>query len=286
MQKLAEISIRRPVFATMIVMALVVVGAAGYFKLGVDRTPPVDLPSVFVSTRLPGASPAEMESLVAQPIEEVVNTVEGITELRSISGQGNSFVIVQFDLRRNVNVAAEDVRTRVATVVPDLPREADPPVITKFDSDRSPVMTVALSGERSQRELTELADKIVKRQLERALGVGEVEIRGGLERAISIWVDADRLAAYQIPITAVREAIVRQNANVPGGNVISALREQSLRKSDLPRVSELFLTGTTSEVLPITKVDGMPVVDGRPGPVTGRLQAAYAEAVREFIGVT
>ena len=229
MQKLAEISIRRPVFATMIVMALVVVGAAGYFKLGVDRTPPVDLPSVFVSTRLPGASPAEMESLVAQPIEEVVNTVEGITELRSISGQGSSFVIVQFDLRRNVNVAAEDVRTRVATVVPDLPREADPPVITKFDSDRSPVMTVALSGERSQRELTELADKVVKRQLERALGVGEVEIRGGLERAISIWVDADRLSAYQIPITAVREAIVRQNANVPGGNVISPLREQSLR---------------------------------------------------------
>src|SRR5213593_1906798 len=229
MQKLAEISIRRPVFATMIVMALVVVGAAGYFKLGVDRTPPVDLPSVFVSTRLQGASPAEMESLVAQPIEEVVNTVAGITELRSLSGQGNSFVIVQFDLRRNVNVAAEDVRTRVATVVPDLPREADPPVITKFDSDRSPVMTVALSGERSQRELTELADKVVKRQLERALGVGEVEIRGGLERAISIWVDADRLSAYQIPITAVREAIVRQNANVPGGNVISPLREQSLR---------------------------------------------------------
>jgi HAE1 family hydrophobic/amphiphilic exporter-1 len=229
MQKLAEISIRRPVFATMIVMALVVVGAAGYFKLGVDRTPPVDLPSVFVSTRLPGASPAEMESLVAQPIEEVVNTVEGITELRSISGQGSCFVIVQFDLRRNVNVAAEDVRTRVATVVPQLPREADPPVITKFDSDRSPVMTVALSGERSQRELTELADKVVKVQLERALGVGEVEIRGGLERAISIWVDSDRLAAYQIPITAVREAIVRQNANVPGGNVISPLREQSLR---------------------------------------------------------
>src|SRR5438093_845479 len=229
MQKLAEISIRRPVFATMIVMALVVVGAAGYFKLGVDRTPPVDLPSVFVSTRLPGASPAEMESLVAQPIEEVVNTVEGITELRSISGQGSSFVIIQFDLRRNVNVAAEDVRTRVATVVPDLPREADPPVITKFDSDRSPVMTVALSGERPQRELTELADKVVKRQLERALGVGEVEIRGGLERAISTWVDADRLAAYQIPITAVREAIVRQNANVPGGKVISPLREQSLR---------------------------------------------------------
>jgi HAE1 family hydrophobic/amphiphilic exporter-1 len=229
MQKLAEISIRRPVFATMIVMALVVVGATGYFKLGVDRSPPVDIPTVFVSTRLPGASPVEMESLVSQLIEENVNTVEGITELRSIAFPGNSFVIVQFDLRRNVHVAAEDVRNRVATVMSELPRDADPPMITKFDSDRSPVMTIALSGSRSQRELTELADKVVKVQLERALGVGEVEIRGGLERAISIWVDSDRLAAYQIPITAVREAIVRQNANIPGGNVISRVKEQTLR---------------------------------------------------------
>jgi hydrophobe/amphiphile efflux-1 (HAE1) family protein len=229
MQKLAEISIRRPVFASMIVLALVVVGATGYFKLGVDRSPPVDVPTVFISTRLPGASPAEMESLVAQPIEEVVNTVEGITELRSISGIGSSFVIVQFDLRRNVNIAAEDVRNRVATVLGELPREADPPVITKFDTDRSPVMTIALTGDRSQRELTELADKVAKVQLERTLGVGEIEIRGGMERAISVWIDADRLAAYQIPITDVRQAIVRQNANVPGGNVISPLREQTLR---------------------------------------------------------
>src|SRR5204863_7814935 len=144
MQKLAEISIRRPVFATMIVMALVVIGAAGYFKLGVDRTPPVDLPSVFVSTRLPGASPAEMESLVAQPIEEVVNTVEGITELRSISGPGSSAVIIHFDLRRNVIVAAEDICTRVATVIPYLPRDADLPLITKSYSYCSPAMTGAL----------------------------------------------------------------------------------------------------------------------------------------------
>jgi HAE1 family hydrophobic/amphiphilic exporter-1 len=229
MQKLAAISIRRPVFATMIILALVVVGAAGYFHLGVDRSPPVDLPTIFISTRLPGASPVEVETLISQPIEEVVNTVEGITELRSISGQGSSFVIVQFDLRRNVSIAAEDVRTRVATVVNLLPREADPPVISKFDTERSPVMSIALTGNRSARELTELADKIAKVQLERSLGVGEIEIRGGLERAISIWVDADRLAAYQIPVTEVRDAIVRQNANVPGGNVTSSLREHSLR---------------------------------------------------------
>ncbi len=229
MQKLAEISIRRPVFGTMIVLALVVVGIAGYLKLGVDRSPPVDIPQIYVGTRLPGASPVEVESLISQPIEEQVNTVEGITELRSISGVGSSFVIVQFDLSRKVTEALEDVRNRVAIMGNELPRDADPPQVTKFDTERNGVISVSLSGDRSQRELTELADKIVKVQLERALGVGEVEINGGLQRAISIWVDPDRLAAYQIPITQVRDAIARQNANIPGGNVISNVREHTLR---------------------------------------------------------
>jgi len=229
MQKLAEISIRRPVFGTMLVLALVVVGAAGYLKLGVDRSPPVDIPTIYVSTRLPGASPVEMESLISQPIEEQVNTVEGITELRSISGVGSSFVIIQFDLSRKVSEALEDVRNRVASMGTELPRDADPPQVTKFDTERNGVISVSLSGDRSQRELTELADKIVKVQLERALGVGEVEINGGLQRAISIWVGPDRLAAYQIPITAVRDAVARQNANIPGGNVISNVREHTLR---------------------------------------------------------
>ena len=229
MQKLAEISIRRPVFGTMIVLAFVVVGAAGYFRLGVDRSPPVDIPTVYVGTRLPGASPVEVESLITQLVEENVNTVEGITELRSISGVGNSFVIIQFDLSRKVNEAVEDVRNRVASFLGELPRDADPPQVMKFDTERSGVITVSLSGERSRRELTELAEKIVKVQLERSLGVGEVETRGGLHRAISVWVDPDRLAAYQIPITAVRDAIMRQNANVPGGNVIGSVKEQTLR---------------------------------------------------------
>jgi HAE1 family hydrophobic/amphiphilic exporter-1 len=229
MQKLAEISIRRPVFATMLVLALVVVGITAYLNLGVDRSPRVDVPTIYISTRLPGASPVEIETLISQPIEQTVNTVEGIDELRSISGNGSSFVIIQFDLRRDVNLAAEDVRTRLATVVNSLPREADPPVIFKFDTERSPILSLALTGPRSLRELTELADKTVKLQLERCLGVGEVEVRGGLERAISVWIDPDRLAAYGIAITEVRDAIARQNANVPGGYVMSALQEQSLR---------------------------------------------------------
>ena len=229
MQKLAEICIRRPVFAAMISLAMVVVGAASYFRLGVDRFPSVDLPNVSVRTSLPGASPEEIEASVSQPIEEVVNTVEGVNELRSISGPGNSIVFATFNLNRNIDVAAQDVRDRVATVLRDLPRDADPPIIAKFDSDSETIMTVALSADRSIRELTELADKVVKVQLERAAGVGEIRVVGGLERAINVWIDANRLAAYKIPITNIRSAVVRQNADVPGGNVTSGRKEETLR---------------------------------------------------------
>jgi hydrophobic/amphiphilic exporter-1 (mainly G- bacteria), HAE1 family len=245
MQRLAEICIHRPVFAAMIILSLVVVGGASYVNLDVDRFPAVDLPMIRVATRLPGASPAEVEAQVSQPIEEAVNAIEGIKELRSINGPGSSFIIVTFELNRDIDAAAQDVRDRVATVLRDLPRDTDPPIIIKSDQDLSPVLTVALSGDRSQRELTEIADKIVKVQLERSPGVAEVEIYGGLERAINIWVDADRLAAYQIPITAIREAIERQNANIPGGNVTTSLREETLRTmgrlSDAKAFNELVI---------------------------------------------
>jgi hydrophobe/amphiphile efflux-1 (HAE1) family protein len=253
MQKLAEISIRRPVFATMIIMALVVVGATGYFHLGVDRSPSVEIPTIYVWTQLPGASPVEMETLVSQIIEENVNTVEGIDELRSISGYGSSLVIVTFELGRDVNVAAEDVRNRIANLINELPREIDPPQVMKFDSDRAPSLTLTLSGKRSPRELTELADKVAKVQLERSSGVGEVEVRGGLARSVNVWVDADRLAAYQIPITMVREAIARQNADVPGGNVTTDLKEYSLRTLGRFSAPEEF------NDLVVARINGKPV---------------------------
>jgi len=229
MQKLAEICIRRPVFAAMIILALVVVGAASYGRLGVDRFPSVDLPTVSVRTTLPGASTEETEAELSQKIEEAVNTVEGIQELRSVSSGSTSAVIVTFNLERNIDTAAQDIRDRVASVVRDLPQDTLPPVIAKFNNDSSPVISVALSGNRPQRELTEYADKVIKVQLERSAGVGEVQIIGGLQRAINIWIDPDRLTAYGIPITAVRQAMVRQNAEAPGGNVTAGGREQTLR---------------------------------------------------------
>jgi hydrophobic/amphiphilic exporter-1 (mainly G- bacteria), HAE1 family len=228
-QKLAEVCIKRPVFATMIVMALVVVGAASWFRLGVDRFPSVDLPTVTVRVELPGASTEEMETTVAQKLEEQINTIQGIQELRSISSPGNCLVIVTFVLSRQIDVAAQDVRDKVSIAQRNLPRDIRPPVISKTDNDQAPVITIALSGERSMRELTEIADKTVRPMLERSTGVGEVRLVGGLLRSVNIWVDADRMAAYQIPITAVRDGLARQNADLPGGNVTAGLNEASLR---------------------------------------------------------
>ena len=253
MQKLAEVCIRRPVFAAMIVLSLVVVGAASYFKLGVDRFPAVDLPTVTVRTNLPGASPEEIETLVSQPIEEVVNTVDGIDNLRSVSVQGASIIIATFKLNRDTDTAAQDVRDRVATVVRDLPPDTKPPVISKVNNDNTPVITVALSGPHTVRELTEYADKIVKVQFERAGGVGEVNVVGGLNRAINVWVDAERLAAYKIPITAVYAALQRQNSDVPGGNVETGRRELVLRT--LGR----YTNPRDMEDLVVANINGAPV---------------------------
>ena len=253
MQKLAEICIRRPVFAAMIVLSLVVVGAASYFKLGVDRFPSVDLPTVSVRVGLPGASPEEVESLVTQQVENAVNTVDGIDELRSISSQGQSFVIATFKLNRDLESAAQDIRDRVTGLGRQLPEDATPPVVSKFDNDSTPVLTIALSADRSIRELTELGDKIARPQLERVSGVGEVRVTGGLDRAINIWIDADRLAAYQIPITQVRQALQRQNADVPGGNVETNKEELVLRT--LGR----FENPRDFEDLVVANINGAPV---------------------------
>ena len=229
MQRLAELCIRRPVFASMIVLSIVVIGATSYFQLALDKHPQVELPTVAVRTQLPGASPDEVETSVSQVIEEAVNTIEGIQELRSGSGNGSSNVIITFNLNRDIETAAQDVRDRVGAVMRNLPEDILPPTVQKFDADQSPSLSIALVSNRPIRELTEIADKIVKEQVERSPGVGAVGINGGMERAVNIWIDPDRLTAYKLPINAVRDAIVRQNSDVPGGSVTSGAREQNLR---------------------------------------------------------
>jgi len=240
MQKLAEICVARPVFAVMLILALVVVGGVSYAKLGIDRFPDVDLPIISVRTQLPGASPEEVESTITRRVEDAIATVEGIDNIRSTSAESLSIVTVNFNLDRDLDVAAQDIRDAVASVISLLPRDAKPPLIKKLDTDASPILTLVLSGNKTARELFETADRDVKDSIESVGGVGQVLVVGGQKRAVNVWIDADRLAAYKIPILHVRDAVARQNSDIPGGRVDEARRELVLRTLGRFRDPKLF----------------------------------------------
>ncbi len=176
---LLEVFVRRPVFTTMLLTSLVVLGIASFIQLGVDIFPKVDLPTITITTRLPGASPEEIESQITKTIEEAVNTIAGLDELRSSSIEGQSQVFATFVLERNVQEAANDVREKVSAVVARFPPGTESPIIEKADPDSAPVMAVVVSGQRSPREITEIADKRIKRQLETVKDVGAITIVGG-----------------------------------------------------------------------------------------------------------
>jgi HAE1 family hydrophobic/amphiphilic exporter-1 len=270
MQALAELCIRRPVFAAMMSLGLVILGLVSYSRLGVDRLPSVDVPTVRVRTTLPGAAPEDAELLLTDEIEEAVNTVEGLDELRSVSIPGQSNVIANFDLGRDVDAAAQDMRDRVAEAVPRLPEDTLPPTVSKVDNDSSPVLTLAVSGPRDPRELTEIADKLVRARLERAGGVGEIRLRGGLERSMNVWLDAARLEAYGVPVTAVRDAILAQNAEVPGGNLTAGDREVAVRSAGRLSDARGFgeLTVATRDGVPLRVRDLGRAEDGTAEPRT------------------
>ena len=219
MQALARLCVRRPVFASVLIIALVVVGGVGYTRLGVDRYPRVDFPTVAVITRLPGAAPEEVETEVTDKIEESINTIAGIDDLQSVSAEGISQVFVTFILEKNVDVAAQEVRDKVNRVLADLPRDIDQPIVEKLDPDATPILSVALSGSRTLRETTEFADKVFRRQIESVNGVGQVTILGGRSRRINVRLDTERLKAYGLSAVDVRRALQTQNVKIPGGTL-------------------------------------------------------------------
>ena len=162
---LYELCIKRPVFTTMLIMSLVVLGIASWMELGIDLFPKVDLPTVTVTTRIQGASPEEIETQITKRIEEVINTINGIDELRSSTIEGQSQVFATFLLEKDINIAANEVRDKVSGVVSVFPAGTDAPIIEKFDPDSSPILAIIVSGRRSAREITEIADKKIKRTL-------------------------------------------------------------------------------------------------------------------------
>lgn len=277
---LAEVCVRRPVFALMIILALVVAGGVSFPNLGVDRYPNMDLPSMYVRTVYPGAASQEVESEVSQVIEDAVATVAGIDELRSISSDGMSIVMVTFNLSRNLDAAAQDVRDAVASVANRLPPGLDPPVVQKQDTDSSPIITLAVSGPRTASELFLYADRYVKNVIESAPGVGQVTIAGASDRAVQVNIDARRLAAHRLSILQVRDALAQQNAEIPGGRVDAGIRELTLRTAgrvdrarDFPdltvatvgasaiRLQDLGeVRDATKEVRTLGRLDGKPAV--------------------------
>jgi HAE1 family hydrophobic/amphiphilic exporter-1 len=229
MQWLASISVKRPVFASVLILSLTVVGAFAFTRLGLDRFPKVDFPTVLVTTRLPGAAPEEVETEITDKIEEGVNTISGIDELRSNSSEGVSQVIISFLLEKDADIAAQEVRDRVNRVLPLLPKTIQQPTVEKFDPDSAPVLTLAVSAKKPVRDITEYADKTLRRQLESVSGVGQVVVAGGQSRQVNIVLDAARLRAYNLTVTDVSRALQTQNAEVPGGRVEQGATGMTLR---------------------------------------------------------
>jgi HAE1 family hydrophobic/amphiphilic exporter-1 len=256
MHKLAEICVRRPVFATVIVLSLVVVGVFAYLQLGLDRFPKVDIPTITITTRLVGAAPEEIETDITDKIEEAVNTISGIDQLQSVSSEGTSQVIVSFVLEKNLDVAAQEVRDKVNTILGELPKDADPPIIQKIDPDAIPVISIALSGPAPIRDISEYADKKLRRRLESISGVGQVLIVGGRPRQINVVADTNKMTGVGVTTSQLVAALQSQNVQIPGGKVEQGLRDLTLRTYGRVQSPQDFAN------IPVTEKDGYVVKVG------------------------
>src|SRR5690242_13117641 len=229
MQWLAALCVKRPVFATVLILSLSVIGAFSFTRLGVDRFPKIDFPTITVTTVQPGAAPEQIETEITDKIEEGVNTISGIDDLRSVSSEGISQVMIAFLLEKDTDVAAQEVRDKVNGVLPRLPKTIQQPRVDKLDPDAAPVLSLALTASKPVRDITEYADKVLRRQLESLNGVGQVLILGGRQRQVNIWLDADRLRAYNVTVTDVSRALQSQNVEIPGGRMDQGAQSVTLR---------------------------------------------------------
>ncbi|HEY0080043.1 MAG TPA: efflux RND transporter permease subunit [Pyrinomonadaceae bacterium] len=301
MQKLAEICVRRPVFATMLILSLTVVGAFSFFSLGVDLFPKIDFPTITVTVINPGASPQEIETEITDKVEAAVNTISGIDELRSTSVEGASQVYITFLLDKDADVAAQEVRDKVNLITGDLPETAEEPTIQKLDTDAAPVLRIAVSSPRSLREVTDIADKQIKKRIENINGVGQVQIIGGAQREIQVKVDPDKMRAYNVTVAEVVAAVRAQNMEVPGGRIDEGARELTVRTmgritnpadfnniavstrgSYVVKVSDIgYVEDGTEEQRTAALLNGQPAVTLVVSKQSGQNTVAVADAVKE-----
>lgn len=304
MQWLASLCIRNPVLTWVLMLVFIVIGVFGYSSLGVDQFPKVDFPAIVVTTTENGAAPEEIETELTDKIEGAVNTISGIDELRSTSSQGVSLVVISFNLDKNPDVAAQEVRDHISNVLPELPKGIDQPVVSKVDPDASPILYVTLTSPGSIRDTTELADKHVRRQIESINGVGQVNILGGRKRQINIWLDPLKLQATELTAIDVEHALAQQNLSVPGGQIETGPKSLSLRVEgrvdDVAKIGAIVIRESQDHPTRIGDVarveDGMEEpktsasVDGKTSVVlsirkqSGENTVAVVDAVRARLG--
>lgn len=246
MQWLAEICVHRPVFATVIVLFLTVVGGVSFFTLGVDRFPKIDLPTISVSTSNQGASPEEIETEITDIVEGALNTVPGVEEMRSTSSRGRSNVTLTFNLEKNPDQAFQEVQQKLSGISNRLPEMADPPSAQKSDPDSQPILMYTISAPRDVMELTEMVENLIQERIESADGVGEVFMWGSRTPQVLININPDRLRAYNLAVTDVTNAIRSQNQELPGGNLIEGGRTLGLRTmsklTDVEQFNDIVIT--------------------------------------------
>lgn len=278
--KLTEISIKRPVFATVMILALVVLGLVSYMALDVDQYPNVEIPVVAVTVAYPGASPEQVESKVTQEVEEAVGEVAGVEHITSTVSEGLSTTVIQFTTETNADAAAQNVRDKLGSLQASLPQEAKAPVVLRFDPDDTPIMSIALTGDLSQRELTVLAEDVITKRIKAVNGVASVEVKGGLDREIQIQLDSNQMSAYGLTIPEVLNSLKSENIESPGGKVTDGRRETDLRAVGKITSTNEFLNiaigsrggvplylkniatvkDTTEEVASITKLNDSPAL--------------------------
>ncbi len=301
MQWLAEICVKRPVFATMLILSLVVVGAFSFLSLGLDLFPKIDFPTITITVINPGASPQEIETEITEKIEEAVNTISGIDELRSSSVEGIAQIFVQFVLEKDVNVAAQEVENRVQTVIPNLPETAKQPTVQKLDTDAAPVLRISVSAPTSLRDVTEVAKNRIKERIESINGVGQISIIGGRERQINVWVDPDKMRSYSVTAGEVSAALRIQNIEFPSGRIDEGQKETSIRtlgKIEKPeqfgdivvanrggyqvKVKDLgYVEDGAEEVRSEARLNGQPAVTLIVSKQSGQNTVAVAEEIKE-----
>jgi len=261
-----DFCIKRPVAATMMVASLVVFGLIGLGRLGISLYPDVDFPMVTVTTIWENARPEEVDNEITDELEDAIAGVSGIKHIISQSLEGQSRITIEFELDKDLDVAAQEVRDKVSARIHKLPEDVETPVIDKLDINAQPIIWIAVTGQYAIEDLTKIADEQIRPLLQKIQGVGEVRLGGGREKEVKIWLYRERLAAYQVGVDEVIEAIRRQHIEIPGGKI------ESSEKEFLIRTMGEFATPSAFNDLIVATRDGTPI----------RLRMlGYAESGRE-----